>query len=57
MGGVLGAKYGVRFPLLVSVSLCALNFLLVAFVMPETLPESKRKTKVWSVLFCACYII
>ncbi|CAN0447456.1 unnamed protein product, partial [Laminaria digitata] len=43
LGGVLGAKYGVRFPLLVSMSLCALNVLLVTFIMPETLQEERRK--------------
>ncbi|CAN0082112.1 unnamed protein product, partial [Ectocarpus sp. 12 AP-2014] len=46
MGGVLGAKYGVRFPLLVSVGLCLVNFVMIAFVMPETLPDEKRVKKV-----------
>ncbi|CAN0234672.1 unnamed protein product [Ascophyllum nodosum] len=46
LGGVLGAKYGIRFPLIVSVGLCVLNVLLVSLVMPETLPEGRRKEKV-----------
>ncbi|CAN0041571.1 unnamed protein product [Ascophyllum nodosum] len=46
LGGVLGAKYGVRFPLLVSVGLCVSNFLLVSLIMPETLPAGRRKEKV-----------
>lgn len=45
-GGLLGAKYGVRFPLLVSVGLCVVNFLMIAFVMPETLPKEKRVKQV-----------
>ncbi len=45
-GGLLGAKYGVRFPLLVSVGLCVVNFLMVSFVMPETLPKEKRAKQV-----------
>lgn len=51
MGGVLGAKYGIRFPLLVSVALCAANFLMIAFIMPETLPKEKRVKQVgWAGL-------
>ncbi|CAN0177936.1 unnamed protein product, partial [Hapterophycus canaliculatus] len=46
LGGVLGAKRGVRFPLLVSVGLCAVNLFMIAFVMPETLPKEKRVKQV-----------
>lgn len=46
LGGILGAKFGVKFPLLISVGLCALNLTLVALVMPETLPKDRRKSEV-----------
>eukprot|EP00752_Nemacystus_decipiens_P011767 g10443.t1 len=45
-GGVLGAKYGARFPLLVSVGLCLANFVMIALIMPETLPQEKRAKQV-----------
>ncbi|CAN0315727.1 unnamed protein product, partial [Ectocarpus sp. 8 AP-2014] len=34
------------FPLLVSVGLCLVNFVMIVFVMPETLPDEKRVKKV-----------
>ncbi|CAN0521651.1 unnamed protein product, partial [Ectocarpus sp. 12 AP-2014] len=34
------------FPLLVSVGLCLVNLVMIAFVMPETLPDEKRVKKV-----------
>lgn len=48
MGGVLAARYGIKFPLLVGAAICAANLMLVTFFMPETLPASRRREKVRS---------
>lgn len=58
-GGLLGAKHGVRFPLLVSVGLCVVNFLMITLVMPETLPKEKRVKQVGGVgwlLLSSCVV-
>ena len=43
LGGFLGAKYGVRFPLKVAIGICALNIFTTGLIMPESLPLLKRK--------------
>ena len=42
VGGILGAKFGPRLPLLIAASLQLLNALLIVTVTPEPLPKARR---------------
>ena len=42
LGGLLGAKLGTRAPVLLAAGVQLLNFLLIAFVTPESKPASER---------------
>jgi MFS transporter, DHA1 family, tetracycline resistance protein len=46
LGGMLGARRGYRFPVMISIGLCAFNFLFTSLIMPESLPQHKRKPTV-----------
>jgi len=45
IGGILGAKYGPRTPLLIASAIQLLNAILILFITPESLPPSSRKEK------------
>lgn len=43
IGGILGAKYGPRLPLLVAAAIQFVNAMLILFVTPESNPKSQRQ--------------
>lgn len=45
LGGVLGMKKGIRFPLYVAAALCALNVLFIALFVPEPVSKEARAEK------------
>ena len=43
IGGILGAKYGPRLPMLIGAAIQLVNCALILFVLPESLPKAQRK--------------